>query len=306
MNSIVIGIPTYKRPIMLKNLILSIVKCNINEILIKDINIIIVDNDIDKTAEIIVKELKDKVYGFYKLDYYNYPVKGLSNVRNELFKKALEFNPDYIVCIDDDEYPVSDWLNQLLHAITTTKADIVLGRIIPVFENEVSHYVSYWFNYKNLQNYQRVYRFNAGNFIISVSFLLKHKIKFDDRFNLTGSEDSYYGVKAIKEGAKIYWSSNAIAYETIPANRAKLKWLIRRRYNGANTFTYIMKLEKNYLGLLKKNLVNIAYLFSGTIALVFIPFPFRWKYWGILKISESIGGFAGLFGIQYQEYAKAR
>jgi succinoglycan biosynthesis protein ExoM len=306
MNNIVIGIPTYKRPAMLENLILSIIKCNINKTLIKDVNIIVIDNDIDKTAEIIVKGLTDIVNNTCKLDYYNCPVKGLANVRNELFKKALEYNPDYIVSIDDDEFPSADWLNQLLSVITTIKADIVLGPVIPVFKNDVPSYISYWFHNKKHVNYQRVSYFRAGNFIINVSFLLKHKVKFDDRFNSTGSEDSYYGFTAIKLGAKINWASNAIVYETIPVNRAKLKWLITRRYSGTNAFVYILKIEKNYMGLLKKILINILYLFSGTIALVIFPFPLRWKYWGILKISESIGGFGGLFGILFHEYRKDR
>ncbi|HEY5587814.1 MAG TPA: glycosyltransferase [Candidatus Paceibacterota bacterium] len=306
MYNIVIGIPTYKRPLMLKKLILSITDCNINKSLIKDINIIVVDNDIDKTAEKIVKELIDRFYGIHKLNYYNYPVKGLSNVRNELFNKALEFNPDYIVCIDDDEYPASDWLNQLLLTTTILKADITQGPVIPVFENEVSPYISNWFKYQKIKNHKRVKFFWTSNFIISVSFLLKHKIKFDERFNITGSEDSYFGVTALKKGAKIFWASNAIIYETIPAKRAKLKWLIKRSYNGAINFTYILKLEKIYFGLLKKTIISIAYFIIGGISLVVIPFPFRWKYWGVLKMSESIGNFAGLFGIQFHEYAKDR
>jgi cellulose synthase/poly-beta-1,6-N-acetylglucosamine synthase-like glycosyltransferase len=306
MYNIVIGIPTYKRPLMLKKLILSIIECNINKTLIKDINIIVVDNDINKTAEKIVKELTDRYYGVHKLNYYSYPVKGLSNVRNELFNRAFEYNPDYIVCIDDDEFATSDWLNQLLSAITAIKAEITLGPVIPVFENKISPYIAYWFKYQNLVNYQRVDFFWTGNFIICANFLLKNKIKFDERFNSSGSEDSYFGVTALKAGAKICWASNAIVYETIPNNRAKLKWLIKRSYNSAITFTYILKLEKNNFGLLKKTLISVAYFLSGGMALVVIPFPFRWKYWGILKFSESIGGFAGLFGIQYHEYAKDR
>ncbi len=306
MYNIVIGIPTFRRPEMLKKLILSITGCYINKSLIKDVNILVVDNDVDKTAEITVKELTDKFYSNFKLNYYNYPVKGLSNVRNEIFRKALEFNPDYIVCIDDDEYAASDWLNQLVLTITGNEAEIVLGPVIPEFEGEVSPYIAYWFKYKDLENFQKVDFFWTGNFIIGAGFFLKHKIKFDNRFNKTGSEDSYFGVKALKSGVSIRWANKAVAYETIPQKRANLKWLIRRNFNNAITFTYILKLEKINFRLLKKILISIAYLLTGIIALVFIFFPFRWKYWGILKISESIGGFAGLIGISFHEYANDR
>jgi len=291
---------------MLEKLILNINVCRINKLLVKNINIIVIDNDIEKTAEQTVTSLKDKLDDFIKLNYYNYPVKGLSNVRNELFDRAFDYNPDFIVCIDDDEFPSPDWLSQLLLTITEIKADIVLGPVIPVFESKVSHYISYWFRYKNLPNNQKINFFWTGNFIICSEFLLKHKIKFDKRFNYTGSEDSHFGVTALNAGANICWAKNAIVYETIPYKRARLKWLIKRSYNGANTYCYILKLDKKYKELLKKALISITYFVCGTMALIALLSPFKWKYWGIIKISESIGGFAGLFGMKFNEYAKDR
>ena len=182
---------------------------------------------------------------------------------------------------------------------------MVLGPVIPEFEDIVSPYISYWFKYKNLKNFQKVDFFWTGNFIVCSDFLLKTKLKFDQRFNFTGSEDSYFGVTALRTGADICWANKAVVYETIPPKRAKLKWLIKRSYNGAITFTYIKK-WKIYFGLLIKTTISTAYFLTGSAALVLLLFPFRWKYWGILKISEGIGGFAGLFGIQFHEYAKDR
>lgn len=306
MYNIVIGIPTFKRPEMLRKLILSISGCSIDKSFIKDVKVLVVDNDADKTAEIAVKELMPDFNDGPELYYYNYPVKGLSNVRNEIFRKASEFNPDYIACIDDDEYAAPGWLNELVLTITNNQADIVLGPVIPEFEGKVSPFTAYWFRYKDLDNSQKVNFFWTGNFIIGAGFFIKYKIKFDNRFNITGSEDSFFGVKALKSGATIRWADKAIAYETIPQKRANLRWLIRRNFNHAITFTYILKLEKIYSGLLKKTLISIAYFISGILALIFMLFPFRWKYWGILKISESIGGFAGLFGISFHEYASDR
>lgn len=306
MNKIAICIPTYKRPEMLKNLVLSIINCNLKKSLISEVSIIIMDNDPSKTAESTVNQLKEINSTSLTINYYSYPVKGLSNVRNELFNKALEFKPDYILGIDDDEYISSDWVTQLLISLNTTKGDISIGPVIPMFENTISPYISYWFKYPKLSNLQQIKFFWAGNYVICVKFLLKHELEFDMRFNTSGGEDSYFGVTALKKGAKIYWARDAVAYETIPYKRTTLKWLIKRCFNSAANFTFIFKLEKNYFGLLKKSFISIVYLLSGIMSLVLIPFPLRWKYWGILKISESIGGFAGLFSIQLHEYAKER
>jgi succinoglycan biosynthesis protein ExoM len=291
---------------MLKKLVLSIKECSIDKALIKDINIIIVDNDIDKTAETIVNEIKEGFDKTFKLFYLNNPIKGLSNVRNELLNKAFLQNPDFIIFIDDDEYVSSYWLIELLKTIINNNADAARGPVIAKFDNRISKYVSCFFEREKHPDNAQIFSFTTGNLILKRKSLEKYNVWFDNRFNYTGSEDSYFGIQMMKKGATIFWAANAIVYETIPDKRAKLKWLIRRRYNGAITFTYILKLEKNYFGLLKKFLINIAYFLSGSMALVVIPFPFKWKYWGILKISESIGGFAGLSGIQYHEYAKDR
>ena len=306
MYNVAICIPTYKRPLMLQKLLLSILDCNIDKSIIKDINIIVVDNDIDKTAETVVTELKEKFYENSKLHYFNYSKKGLSNVRNELFKRALEYHPDFIVGIDDDEYVTSNWLNELLITITLTGGDIAVGPGIPVFEDKVPIYVASNFKNRNLINHQNITTFQTTNFIISVNFLITQKLEFDERFNTTGAEDSFFGVTAIKRGAKLYWAGKAIAYETILKNRASLKWLLNRKFRTAITYTYILILEKNYLMLLKKILVNILYLLAGIIGLLLLPFKINRRYWGILKLAESFGGFAGLVNIKFHEYKNVR
>jgi len=291
---------------MLKELILSIFENKIDKQLINNVYIIIVDNDIDKTAETIVNGINEGPVTPYKLLYFNHPLKGLSNVRNELLNKALLQNPDFIIFIDDDEFVTSYWLVELLKTIIKNDADAARGPVIAKFNNRISEYVSSFFEREKYPDNARVFSFKTGNLILRRKSLEKYNIWFDSRFNFTGSEDSFFGIQMMKKGATIYWAANAITYENIPAKRAKLKWLIKRSYNGALTYTCILKLEKNYLGLVKKTLINVAYLLSGLVTLIVIPFPFRKKYWGILKISESLGGFAGFIGIRFNEYAKDR
>lgn len=291
---------------MLKKLIYSIFENKIDRLLINDVSLIIVDNDKDKTAEIIVNEIKEGSDRNYKLLYFNNPVKGLSNVRNELLNKAMLQNPDFIIFIDDDEYVTPDWLIELLKTIIDTKADAARGPVLAKLNNGISKYISCFFEREKYPDNAQIFSFTTGNLILRRKSLEKYKVRFDNRFNYTGSEDSFFGVQMMKKGAKIYWAAKAISYESIPDNRANLKWLMERRYNGAISYTYILKLEKKYLELLKKTIVSVVYFLVGGIALIVMPFPFKWKYWGILKISESFGGFAGLFSIRFHEYAKDR
>jgi succinoglycan biosynthesis protein ExoM len=307
MHQIVICIPTYKRPLLLKKLVQSISKCNIDASLIKDFTMIVVDNDEGKTAMPVINELKVELDSFAnKLTYVNYPLKGLANVRNELIRNALLLNPDYITFVDDDEYVSPEWLNELVKTITINKADIALGPVISIVDDNVPRYVSYWHQRQNYPNNTRLDFLASNNLIIDIKSFLEKNIWFDTRFNSTGAEDVFFGSQMLKKGAKIIWAANAIVYEPVPENRTKLKWLMKRRYNGAANFTVILKLEKNYPGLIRKVLVSIAYFISGSLALLIVPFPFKGKYWGVVKISEGIGGFAGLLNLQLNEYAKSK
>jgi succinoglycan biosynthesis protein ExoM len=302
MNSITICIPTYKRPAMLRKLILSITESNLDESLIRDVNIIVVDNDAGMTAELTVNELKSKFDSAVKIDYFIFPVKGLANVRNELLKRAISVNPDFIVFADDDEYVSRDWLINLVRTISLNNGDMAVGPVVSVVDPNVSKYISSWFNRPNYPDNASINFAATNNLIIKTASLLKYNIWFDSRFNKTGGEDSYFGQQMLKKGAEIYWSARATVFETVPDNRANIKWLSNRYYNAANKFAFILKIERRSVKIFKKTIISLIYIFLGFFALVLTLFPFKKKYWGILKIAEGCGGITGLLEIRYDEY----
>lgn len=303
MNNIVIGIPTYKRPVMLEKLILSIYVSQINQNLIGAINIVVVDNDKERTAASVIRELKNKCVLPFTLHYFNYPKKGLTHVRNEIIKQSLNFKTDYIAFVDDDEYVTENWLNELMKTMIDMNADIVLGPNLPVFEKEIPEYISRWFYVHNFETNTQMELVESNNLLIKSKFLIDHNLRFDSRFDQTGGEDTFFGVQAIQKGARIFWSHDAIVYETIPEKRATLKWLMRRIYRSASTFTYILKLQKSYLMIMRKFVISIIYLIFGIFGLVLLPFSSQYKYLGLIKICEAFGGFAGMINIRYKEYS---
>ena len=302
MHSIVICIPTYKRPLMLKKLVLSIKDCNFNSSLIKNVDIIIVDNDIERSAEEVISEMRKDFNCDIKIDYYNMPVKGISNVRNELLKKALELKTDFIVFIDDDEYVTADWLNELVKSILNNDADAVRGPVIAKTEKDIPDYISCWFERESYTDNSTLKTLTTGNLIIKRASLQLYDVWFDNRFNIIGSGDSYFGIQLLNKGAKFCWAAKAIVYETIPESRANINWLIKRIYRGASTYSYVLKLEKRYFKIIKKIFISLIYILGGTLALIIIPVPVKKRYWGILKLSEGVGGLTGLFDMLYFEY----
>lgn len=302
MNKIVICIPTYKRPEMLKKLVMSILECSFNKSLIREVNIIIVDNDAGRTAESAVKLLKEKYNSVVSISYINYSVKGLSNVRNELLRNGLQMNPDFLIFVDDDEFVTPEWLDELVHTITANHGDIAMGPVNSLVSRNIPKYISCWLDRQHYLNNTKLDFIRTGNIIIRVKSLLEFNVWFDPRFNTSGGEDSFFGIQMIKKGASIYWASKAVACESVPDERANIKWLFKRYYNGANIYAYILKVERNYLKILKKLFVSALYVFSGICTLILIPITFEKRYWGIFKIAEGCGGIAGLLSLRYEEY----
>lgn len=135
-------------------------------------------------------------------------------------------------------------------------------------------------------------------------FLKDNQLEFDPRFNTTGAEDSYFGISVLRQGGIIRWAANAVAYETIPEKRTTLKWLLKRRYNGANTYMFTMMLEKCHKKIIKKLVVSFINFPLGFFCLIGLPFKFKYRYFGLLKIAEGLGGFAGLMNIKFHAYSE--
>lgn len=302
MNNIALCIPTYKRPSMLEELLVKLAEIEIDTQLIREIYVIVIDNDIDKSAESVVNRLANRFTAPFSIYYHLYSLKGLSNIRNELLRKALAKNPKYIVFIDDDEFPATDWLNNLIGAIVRNKADIVRGPVVSSFVKKVPENISVWFKHPNYPPNTKISSVATNNLAISVDSLLKNNIWFDDRFNFTGAEDAYFGFRMVANGASIFWAPDALVYETVPANKSNIGWLIRRKFNGGANYIYMLKLDKLHNKQLKKFMVSIVYIFLGFLGLILLLFPAKFKYWGILKLAEGTGGLSGILKLRITAY----
>lgn len=307
MYKIAVCIPTFRRQEMLQKLLDSILITRIDRQLISKVDVVVVDNDADQSAKETFDRFHNESPPTFVLHYYNYREKGLTNVRNELIRRALDLSPDFLACIDDDEYVTEGWLHELIYTLVKNKGDLAVGPVIPVFEKRVPVWISHWFRYHKFKNHQIIHFIETGNLVIRARLLHDYQdMRFDQRFNTTGAEDSYFGVTALKKGIKIWWANEAIAYETIPPKRATIKWLLQRSFRGANTYTYMIIIERQYLSIFKKSIVNFLYLFMGLTTLIFVPLPIPYRYYGPLKIAESLGGFAALLNFKYHEYLKER
>lgn len=118
-------IATFKRPELLRKLIKTLFEQEkIADIILE---IIIVDNDVEKSAKEIVAEFSDT--SSITISYYEQPIQNISLTRNISFDKS---SGQYLAVIDDDETADKYWIRNLIDTVIRFNADAVFGYVIPV------------------------------------------------------------------------------------------------------------------------------------------------------------------------------
>jgi len=222
-------VATYKRPQLLKKLLLSLVAQETGDEF--TFTIIVADNDAQRSAEPVVRELN--ACG-QKIIYAVEPEQNISLARN----KALSFSRhDYIATIDDDEYADSHWLLHLYRAITSLNADVVHGPVIPEFPPKTPRYIREGFMRPNPPTGSTEnYILNTGNTLFRRSLTEGMTTPYDPRFGRTGGEDTAFFFDLKRRGCRMTWCREALVFEAVSSTRANLVWLLKRKFRHGNLY----------------------------------------------------------------------
>ncbi|NES84702.1 MAG: hypothetical protein F6K10_26675 [Moorea sp. SIO2B7] len=144
----------------------------------------------------------------------------------------------------------------------------------------------------------------TNNVLIKAEILRKLDTIFDDRFAITGGEDSHLFMRLYKSGYKLVWAHEAIVHESIPKSRTNAQWILRRGYHSYSTHSLI---EKELYPSIKVQAIRIVKGFGRIIMGIFLVIPslVQGKHAvinALLNIYRGVGTFAGLLGMHHQEY----
>lgn len=229
---ITVGICTYRRPVYLEKLLTELSKQYCEKGF--GYSVLVVDNDINRSAEDIVKKAGKSVA--YDLRYMVESRKNISRVRNRIVKNC---NEEFLAFIDDDEFPDSNWLHNLYTQCIKHEADGVLGPVVPFFDLTPPLWLvkSGICNRKafvtgTLMNNPKYTR--TGNVLFRMSVFGKENNPFDEKYGTTGGEDSRFFESAINRGAKFVWCNEAVVWEAVPVERfSRVYYLKRALLRGA-------------------------------------------------------------------------
>ncbi len=123
-DSVIICIPTFRRPKMLARLLDAIAALETDA----DVRVLVADNDAEGHAGL---DFCNSLAGYrWPLSSVIADKRGIAQVRNTLIENALKTDAQFIAMIDDDEWPQKDWISQFLKTAHQTRADVLQGSIL--------------------------------------------------------------------------------------------------------------------------------------------------------------------------------
>lgn len=223
-HHICVCICTYKRPKYLIRLLKELEKQTTEGLF--DYSIVIVDNDSAQSAKLPVAQFTQQ--SKLSIDYFVQPEQNIALARN----KAIENSKgDFVGLIDDDEFPIENWLLEHYKALNKYEADGVLGPVLPDYEIVPPKWVlkGHFFDRPSLQT-GSILSWNdtrTGNTLLKRELFKEPRQWFDPRHG-SGGEDKDFFRKKIDDGHVFVWCNEAPVYETVPQVRWKRTFILKK------------------------------------------------------------------------------
>mgnify|MGYP003579292129 FL=1 len=194
---------------------------------------VVADNAGDTTA----RELIETTARELGLDtvYVHAPARNISIARNACLDAAIA---EWFAFLDDDEIASPIWLSALLREAASGQWDAVLGPVQAVYPKTAPA----WVHAGNFHSTRpvfvrgRIETGYTGNVLIRRATVTREGLRFRTELGRSGGEDEDFFNRLRDAGGRIGFARGAVAYETIPAERTSLRWLIRRNFRAGQTY----------------------------------------------------------------------
>ncbi len=301
-SSVCICIATCRRPEHLRKTLMSLAGLDMSARPNDTVRIVIVENDVEASSEPVIDGLRSTIP--WPVEYAVESRPGISFARNTLVQLAGD--SDFIAFMDDDEVAESNWLTALLATRQTTGADAVLGPVLPRFEAPTPAWLVPFFDRRRAKDQAEVDArdFRSGNVLVTVEALRTIEGPFDPAFALTGGSDGFLGQLLEAGGARFFWSDEAIVHETIPADRARVSWLLRRHFRTGMALAIIrIRIEGRLFGTLHCLTKGFGAVFLGMLSTTKgLVAGRRGLLEGLVLAASGAGSLFALIGGRFQEY----
>jgi len=227
------------------------------------LQIVVTDNDPDRSAEPICEELRTSLR--WPLRYVSEPRRGIPFARNAAVRAAVG-DHDFVAFIDDDEVPTRQWLDELLKLQQRLDADVVAGPVESVMPADSPRWATAGkvFEHTRYQTGSSIDACATNNVLIRCASLQQMDSWFDERMALTGGSDRHFFLRMNGDGRRMVWCDEALVTEEVPESRVKIRWVVARMYRqGINRGFCDIDLERSAFPRLRAAVLGTAYIGGG-------------------------------------------
>ena len=228
---VVVAVPTFRRNHDLVELI-PLLLDQVAEVVEQhpevQAHVLIVDNDPDAGARSVVVGTDERVR------YVHEPAPGLAAVRNRALDESS--SERLLAFMDDDGRPAPDWLTALVRAWKSATPVAVAGRVLEEYEVPPDEWLvaGGFFRRRSLPTGVRVPTAPAGNLLLDLDAVRALDLHFDERFGLSGGEDTLLTRALARAGGGILWCEESRVVDQVPRDRMNRAWVLARaRSHGA-------------------------------------------------------------------------
>lgn len=229
-----IAILTYRRPndirVGLPAVVQQVEEVNRDYSNALSADVVVIDNDAAGSGGQAVAEV-----GSGLVRYVVEPRPGISAGRNRALDEAAE--SDLLVFIDDDERPQPGWLSNLVDIYFASLPAAVYGRVVAAFEGDLDPWIhsGAFFERFNMPTGTEMSVAAAGNLLLDLRQVRACKVRFSDRFGLSGGEDTLFCRLLSNRGGRIVWCQESVVTDRVPPERMTRRWVLTRSWSHGNS-----------------------------------------------------------------------
>jgi len=239
---ICVGICTFKRPALVERLLREVARQETHGEF--TFAAVVVDNDPAGSARATVESFAHGAT--FPVRYVQETRANIALARNRVVENATG---DFLAFIDDDEFPVPNWLHVMLETCRRSDASGVLGPVLPHFETDPPRWLTRGGFYDRPRQPTGTpmpwNKSRTGNVLLRRVILAEISPAFDPAFG-EGGEDLDFFKRMNARGHRFVWCDEGVAYETVPPHRWTRGFLLHRAFlRGQNTFRQSASRWKN-------------------------------------------------------------
>ena len=302
LTHICLGICTRQRPILLTQCLESIQDLDLPDY--SHLNIVIVDNDDTPSAKGLVEDFQRANPLLADVYYLHEKRPGIACARNAICRHARLHLADWIVMLDDDQRVPHTWLVDMFKAQFDTGADVVKSAVTYHYPDPLPR----WAFPKTKPHKWRIDAEMAGTNGVMFSAALvdprDFNLSFREIYNFSSGEDRDFFKRASLAGAKIVYTPNATAIETMPPSKLSFFAQIGREFcqNWVN-IQQDMRFHGAARTAARKSMQVFLLMTYGALLTLFCPASFalspkkgrKQLLKGAKRMAKAFGLIAGMF-----------